>query len=159
VPDLSVFGRYIVGNTLFEDTPLGPLQDHDKLFAFGASIGIPVRNRNQGNLIEAEAAILQAQKRREFLETVVRSEVATAYRRYEAARAAVDVFQHGVIDRNAANVDAIRGAYEIGAYRITELLAEQRRLVDAQFEYSEALAETYRALADLHTAMADPVKP
>jgi hypothetical protein len=40
----------------------------------------------------------------------------------------------------------------MGAFRVTEFIAEQRRLVDSQREYTEALTERYRALADLQTA-------
>jgi hypothetical protein len=41
------------------------------------------------------------------------------------------------IERSAENIRAVRGAYEIGSFRITELLAEQRRLADYQREYTE----------------------
>jgi outer membrane protein TolC len=41
----------------------------------------------------------------------------------------------------------------MGAFRVTELIAEQRRLVDSQREYTEVLTERYRALADLQTAI------
>jgi hypothetical protein len=40
----------------------------------------------------------------------------------------------------------------MGAFRVTEFIAEQRRLVDSQREHTEALTERYRALADLQTA-------
>jgi outer membrane protein TolC len=39
------------------------------------------------------------------------------------------------------------------AFRITELIAEQRRLFDSQREYTEVLNERYRALADFQTAI------
>ena len=54
-------------------------------------------------------------------------------------------------------VAAIRAAYQIGEFRITDLLAEQRRLVDSQRELTEALTEQYRALADLDSAMGLPI--
>ena len=44
-------------------------------------------------------------------------------------------------------------AYQVGAFRITELLDEQRRLIEAQREYTEALTERYRANADLQVAL------
>lgn len=42
---------------------------------------------------------------------------------------------------------------------MTELLAEQRRLIDAQREYTEALTEQYRAMADLQAALGITIKP
>ena len=88
----------------------------------------------------------------------MRSEVQSAYARYEAARAAVTTFEQGVIPNSIENVRTIRAAYQIGAFSITDLLSEQRRLVDAQREFTEALAERYRALADLQAAMGAPVQ-
>lgn len=61
--------------------------------------------------------------------------------------------------RATDNILAVRGAYEIGAFRITDLLNEQRRLFDFQREYTEALAARYRALADLNSAMGTSVNP
>ena len=102
---------------------------------------------------EAAAAIAQAQRRRELAEQVIRADVASAFARYVAAQSAVDIFEQGVLARSTQNVKSIRGAYELGAFRMTELLAEQRRLMDSEREYTEALTERYKALADLNSAM------
>lgn len=158
VPDVTPFTKYSSGSSVFDNTPVGVLRDRDKLLTFGVSIGIPVFNRNQGGKAEAALAITQAARRREFLEAGVRSEVQSAYARYEAARAAVTTFEQGVIPNAVENVRTIRAAYEIGAFSITDLLSEQRRLVDAQREYTEALAERYRALTDLQAALGTPVQ-
>ena len=152
-PDVTPFTKYSVGRSVFDDTPVGVLTDRDKLLSFGVSIGIPVFNRNQGSKAEAALTISQAEKRRQFLEQVVRSEVASAYERYEAARNAVQAYEQGVIARSNDNIKAIRAAYQIGEFRITDLLVEQRRLVDSQREFTEALTEQYRALADIQAAL------
>lgn len=156
VPDVTPFTRYSYGRSVFDDTPVGVLRDRDQLLTFGVSVEIPVFNRNQGLKTEASTAISQAQKRREFLEALVQSEVQSAFARYEAARVAVSTFEQGVIPRATENIRTIRAAYQIGAFSITDLLVEQRRLVDAQREFTEALAEQYRALADLQAAIGVP---
>lgn len=152
-PDLTAFTRYTVIRSSFDDTPVGVLNDKDKLLTFGLSIQIPILNRNQGARAEAAAAISQARTRREFLEGVVRADVASAYARYEAARSALFTFEQGVIARSEENIRVIRAAYELGQFRITDLIAEQRRLVDSQKDFTEALAERYRALTDLEQAI------
>lgn len=156
-PDLTAFSRYSRTRSAFDDTPIGPLTDRSQTLSFGVSVGIPVFNKNQGAKAEAAAAISQAQRRREFLEAIVRSEVESAYTRIEAARRAITTFEQGVIPRSNENIKTIRAAYEIGAFRVTDLLVEQRRLVDAQREFTEALTEQYRALADLQAAIGTPV--
>jgi cobalt-zinc-cadmium efflux system outer membrane protein len=87
----------------------------------------------------------------------VRSEVQSAYARYEAARASVLTFEQGVIARSNDNVRVIRSAYELGQFTITDLINEQRRLVDSQRDFTEALTEQYRALADLQAAIGMPI--
>ncbi len=158
-PDVTAFSKYSVNRSIFDNTPVGVLRDRDKLFSFGVSISIPAFNRNQGAKAEAEAAILQARKRREFAETVVRADVASAYTRYKAASTALTTLQQGVLARSMENIKSIRGAYEIGAFRVTDLLVEQRRYVDLQREFIEALTERYRALADLQSAMGSSINP
>lgn len=153
VPDVTAFTKYSQGRSVFDDTPVGVLTDRDKLVTFGVSVGIPIFNRNQGAKAEATAAITQAERRLEFVEAIVRSEVQSAFARYEAARVAVSTFEQGVIPRSTENIRTIRAAYQIGAFSITDLLVEQRRLVDAQREFTEALAEQYRALADIQAAI------
>ena len=157
VPNLTPFTKYSNNRSVFEDTPVGVLRDRDKSLTFGVSIEIPIFNRNQGGKAEAAVAINQAQRRREFLEAVIRSEVQSAFARYEAAQVAVTTFEQGAIPRSSENVRTIRAAYQIGAFSITDLLVEQRRLLDVQREFTEALAERYRALADLQAAMGIPV--
>lgn len=157
-PDLTAFTRYTVSRSAFEDTPLGVLRDRDKTLTFGVSVGIPIFNRNQGNKAEAAALISQARTRREFLEQVIRSEVQSAYARYVAARSAASTFEQGVIGRSTENIRVIRAAYELGQFQITDLLSEQRRLLDSQREYTETLTEQYRALADLQAALGGPLK-
>jgi len=142
---------------MIDSTPVGPIGDRDRLLTFGISIGIPVFNTNQGAKQEAALAIDQAQKRREFLEQLVRSEVTAAYARYDASNKALSTFEQGVIGRSTENIEAIRAAYQLGEFRITDLLAEQRRLLDTQREFTDALAERYRALADLQTAIGSPL--
>ena len=56
-------------------------------------------------------------------------EVQSAFARYEAAQAAITTFEQGAIPRSSQNVRTIRAAYQIGAFSITDLLVEQRRLL------------------------------
>lgn len=156
-PEVTASARYTVSRGSFDDTPIGTLRDKERLLTFGVSVGLPVFNKNQGAKAEAATAIAQARARREFLEAVVRSEVASAYARYEAASKALLTYEQGVIQRSQENVRVMRAAYELGQFSVTELLAEQRRLVDSQRDFTDALAEQYRALADLQAAVGTPM--
>lgn len=158
VPDATLFTRYTFDRTIAGlPTPLVAIPNYSRRLTFGVSIGLPIFNKNQGAKAEAATAITQAQRRREFAEAIVRADVTSAYTRYHAAQAALATFERGVIDRSNRNIEIIRTAYQIGAYRVTDLLAEQRRLVDSQRDFTEALTERYRALADLQLAIGAPI--
>lgn len=154
LPDVTVSGTYTSSRGLSElPSPLVAVPDDDRVVAFGVSIGLPFFNTNQGARAEAVVAVHQARLRREATEQTVRAEVTSAFRRAEAARGAVTLFEQDVINRSTDNIRVIRAAYELGEFRITDVITEQRRLLEAQQEYTDALAERYRALIDLRAAV------
>ena len=151
-PDLTVYTRYGQGHSNV-DLPAGVFPQRDRNLTFGAAIGIPLFNKNQGAKAEAEIAIRQTQARREFAERVVRGEILSAFQRIEAANRAVSTLETAAIPRTAQNVETFRRVYEIGEIKITDLINEQRRLLDANRDLTEALTASYRAKADLLVAL------
>lgn len=151
-PDVTAYTRYSQGRSLVDD-PRGPFAERDRSLTFGVAIGIPIFNRNQGAKAEAEIAIRQAQERRTFSEQLIRNEVAQAFQRWEASRRALTTLQTAVLPRSRENVETIRRVYELGQLKITDLIAEQRRLLDANRDLTETLTEGYRAQADLFVAL------
>lgn len=153
IPDLTLSTRYSRENSSFDNTPVGAIFDKDNLFTFGVSINLPIFNRNQGIQAETSISITQAQRRREFLEQLVKTEVTTTYTRFITAQNASTNFEQGVINSSTNNLRIFREIYNLGEFKITDLITEQRRLVDSQREYTEVLAEKYRAWSDLQSAI------
>jgi len=151
-PDLTAYTRYSQGRSVV-DTSIGNFTQRDRSLTFGVAIGIPLFNKNQGAKAEAEISVKQAQQRREFAERVVRGEIISAYQRLEGATRAVMTLEMSAIPRSVQNVETFRRVYEIGEIKITDLIAEQRRLLDANRDLTEALTEKYRAQADLNIAL------
>ncbi|HMQ05590.1 MAG TPA: TolC family protein [Pyrinomonadaceae bacterium] len=151
-PDVTAYSRYTQGRSGFDD-PRGPYFQRDRSLTFGVAIGLPVFNKNQGAKAEAEVAIRIAQERKVFAERMIQGEVAAAFQRIEAARRSVLTLETAVLPRSRQNIDKIREVYQIGELKITDLIAEQRRLLDANRDLTEALTERYRAQADLFIAL------
>ena len=156
-PDVSANARYVQGRSSLDD-PRGPFVQKDRSLTFGVSIGIPIFDRGQGARAEAAISIRQAQERRLFAERVVRSEIAASFHRIEAADRALATFKIGVLPRSRENVETVRKVYEIGALKITDLIAEQRKLLEANNDLIEILTERYRAQADLFLALGLPME-
>jgi len=58
-----------------------------------------------------------------------------------------------VIPRSLENIETIRKVYELGQLKITDLIAEQRKLLDANRDLTEALTLRYRSQAELFIAI------
>jgi outer membrane protein TolC len=58
-----------------------------------------------------------------------------------------------VLPRSQQNIRVFRQTYELGEIKITDLIAEQRRLQEASRDHAEALTDRYQAMIDLQRAM------
>jgi outer membrane protein, heavy metal efflux system len=152
-PDFTAYTRFTMGRSTI-DLPNGDFpQERDRSLTFGVAIGLPIFNKNQGVKAEAEIAIRQAQERRIFAEQVIKNEIVTAFQRIEAANRALSTLETAVLPRSRQNIETIQKVYEIGELKITDLIAEQRRLLDANRDLTETLTERYRAQSDLFIAL------
>jgi outer membrane protein, heavy metal efflux system len=123
-------------------------------FTVGVTLDLPVRNKNQGAIEAAVAQAEGAKRRREFLELTVRREVASAYAQYNSAARAAEIFRVGVKDQANANLDVVRQTYELGSKTLIDYLGEQRRFIDLQNGYIDALLDTYKAHVEIERATA-----
>lgn len=116
---------------------------------FGVRFTLPVRNKNQGLIEAAVAASEAARHRREFAELVVRNEVASAIARLEKARSVLGIFRERVLEPAQRNLEVVRKTYAIGYRPALDYLAEQRRYIEVETDYTRALQEYLEALAEL----------
>ncbi|MFN0140863.1 MAG: TolC family protein [Pyrinomonadaceae bacterium] len=151
-PDVTAYSRYTQGRAGYDD-PRGAYFQRDRSLTFGVAIGLPIFNRNQGAKAEAEIAIRQAQERKVFAQQVIKSEVASAFQRIAAAKRSLSTLETAVLPRSRENIEKIRQVYQIGELKVTDLIAEQRRLLDANRDLTEVLTEHYRSQADLFIAL------
>jgi cobalt-zinc-cadmium efflux system outer membrane protein len=136
---------------------LRPIQGTFHYFTVGVSLDLPVRNKNQGAVEAAVAEAEGTKRRREFIELTVRREVASAYAQYNSAARAAEIFRVGVKDQANANLDVVRQKYELGSKTLIDYLGEQRRFIDLQNGYIDALLDTYKARVEIERAVASPL--
>jgi cobalt-zinc-cadmium efflux system outer membrane protein len=136
---------------------LQPVQGIFHYVTFGVSLDLPVRNKNQGAIEAAAAEAEAAARRREFGELTVRREVAAAYARYNSAARAMEIFRVGVRDQAGQNLDVVRQTYELGSKTLLDYIGEQRRYIELENGYIDALLDTYKARVEIERAVASPV--
>ena len=131
-----------------------PIQDTFHYVGGGVTIMLPVRNRNQGNVAAATAEAQGAERKREAAELIIRQEVAAAFTQLDAAQRAREIYTRGVRDVAGRNLGVVRQAYELGRIPVLDVIAEQRRYIDIEMGYTDALKLVNDAGIEIQRAVA-----
>jgi len=134
------------------------IQDTFHFFGGGVSIMLPVRNQNQGNVAAARAEAVAADRRVELAGLVVRQEVASAFTQYEASRRSLEIYARGVRDVARQNLDVVRRTYQLGRATLLDVIGEQRRYIEIEMGYTEALKQVYGAAVEIERAIGGPAR-
>ena len=134
------------------------VEDTFHYFGGGFTVTLPVRNRNQGNIAAARAEAAAAERRRELLELTVRQEIVAAYAQHAGARRGVELYERGVLQVARHNVETIRQAYELGRGSLLDVIAEQRRYIEIEAGYTDALKQLYDARAEVERTTGLPLR-
>jgi cobalt-zinc-cadmium efflux system outer membrane protein len=79
--------------------------------------------------------------------------VAAAFTQHEAAERALDIYTRGVLEVARQNLEVIRKTYQLGRATLLEVITEQRRYIDIEMGYTEALQQAYNAAVDIERAV------
>lgn len=145
VPEPSVAGYY-------EHQPdLG-------FFELGVSIPLPLWNRRQGPIAEAQAGINHAQAARDALRLQLTTDLESAYGEYQVADEQVRSFQTGALREAQSALTGAEAAYKAGERGIIDVLDAQRVLRSVRLEYLNAQFDREAALIDLERLRAVETK-
>ena len=159
--DLSLFGSYMRMDAGFPQLGLnaqGELTRVRGLFHYlsaGAALSVPLRNRNQGEIASAQAQRAGAAARLNAAKLTAEAEIAAAMARDEGARSALEVYRRDALDLARQNLDVVSQTYGLGRATVFDVLAEQRRYLDFEHSYSNALREAYDARTALRRALGE----
>jgi len=121
----------------------------------GATVTVPLRNRNQGEIASAQAIRAGAQATLAAVQLTAQSEIAAAKARDDFARRAIAVYGEGARALARQNLDVVTQTYELGRATVFDVLNEQRRYLDLERAYTVALREAYEARTALRRALGD----
>jgi outer membrane protein, heavy metal efflux system len=145
------FGYDLKGLTM--NGELRPITDIFHYVGGGVTITLPLRNRNQGNIAAAFAETQGAERRTDFVTLTVRQEVAAAFTQHDAAQRALEIYAQGVREVARQNLEVIRKAYDLGRTSVLDVITEQRRYIDIEMGYTEALKQVYDAAVNIERAV------
>ena len=159
--DLSLVGSYMRADAGFpqfgvnSQGELTRVRDVFHYLSAGVSVTLPLRNQNQGGVALAEAERTGATARLTAAQLTAESEMAAAAARDERARGAIAVYRGGARDMARQNLEVVSQTHELGRATVFDVLAEQRRYLDLEHGYSNALREAFEARTALRRALGD----
>jgi cobalt-zinc-cadmium efflux system outer membrane protein len=123
-------------------------------YRMGVSIPVPLWNKREGPIAEAEAALRQTQAFADIRRLEITGALERAYRLYEAASQQVSGLEKGALQEAEAALRAAEAAFRFGERGIIEVLDAQRVLRSVRTEYLNAQYDRQAAWIELQQLQA-----
>jgi cobalt-zinc-cadmium efflux system outer membrane protein len=157
--DVSLFGGYMRMDAGFPQLGFDSTGELTRIrgvfhnVSVGAMVTLPWLNRNQGAVASAEAERRAAEHEHAARLLVAAAEVTAARARADAARRALATYTSGLRAVARRNLDVVRESYQLGRVSLFDVIAEQRRYLETEMAYTDALANTFEARTALTRAL------
>src|SRR5262249_48674079 len=115
----------------------------------GLTFPLPIFDRNQAAIGRANLDVRRAENEAERLVLTVQHEVSEAARREERARALLEIYEGGMIQRAADALRVAENSYKAGAISLLELMEAQRTYLATRADYLKAQNGVVQARVDL----------
>jgi cobalt-zinc-cadmium efflux system outer membrane protein len=123
------------------------IDERDYLLDVG--IGLPIFDRKQGEIREAQFNMARAKAAKESAEAMSRELIAEFYYQMTESRAVSLTMAEEVVPSALAAVESLSRAVEVEPARMGDLLDARRDLARAEVNYTDALVDYHQALAGL----------
>lgn len=125
---------------------LGTTLDYTHLYGLNnlsayATIAIPIFNRNQGNIARNSARIIQAENIRHAVESMVLTQVRSAYAQEQSALQVVTLYRSGYLHDAKQSLQISAYAYLRGDTGLINFLDAERSYRKVELNYRQALAK------------------
>ncbi len=121
--------------------------------SFFGSIGLPIFDRNQGEILRTRYALTQAQESQSATSDTVLSDVSDAFETLRSNQEVVELYTSGYLKEAQDSRDISEYAYKRGATSVLEFLDAERSNRAVQLAYRQAMASYITALEQLRTAV------
>ena len=120
-------------------TDVEPERDAEYRIVLGFSMPLPLFDRNQGNIAEAEALVSKTAEERRATAVALHAALVESRESAAAAYDELQTLETDVLARAAQTLDKTREGYELGKFSHLHVLDAQRTLFDAQAARLDAL--------------------
>ncbi len=125
------------------------LMPGDYALTVGFSVPLPVFDRNQGRIQEAEHRLSKAEQELRNTEVRITTALNTAYQALDAAHSEIMALRQEILPGARSAYDAAREGYRLGKFGFLDVLDAQRTLFGSKNQYLAALANYHKSVADV----------
>lgn len=117
----------------------------------GVQVGVPLPlwNRNQGGISQAEAEVTEARRNADRIELDLKWRLAAAYQEYSNARTQTEAYQTQILRKSKETYQLVQRGYSLGELGYLDLLSAQRTYSQTNLAYLDALATLWRSWAEI----------
>ena len=121
-------------------------------------VPIPLINRNQGGIQQAQAEAMAAELELDRLSLDLQARLAPAFQRYQNARNQVQRYsgKGGILDNSERTLELVRAGYQAEEFGILDLLTAQRTYFQTNLAYLDSLRELLASVMEIRGLLAQP---
>lgn len=132
------------------------LKTGDNAVGAGISIPLPLFNRNQGHVLQANRRFDQALDRQREIQVLVSTSLNTIYQQLSSDYAEINILETTILPGAQSAFEAIEQGYRRGRFNLLNVLDTQRTLFDAKIQYLSALASYHQSKTKIQRLIGEP---
>lgn len=145
-------GVFYENDRLVLDSSGGQITDNDQLIGFKLTIPIPLFDRKQGLIAEAQARENRAEENFSALKLTIGQEVSDALNRVTTLSQLLNSYQTGILRTAEDNVKLVEDGFKQGLVGITDVIQSRQQFAALTSSYINSVRDFHIALNDLQIA-------
>jgi cobalt-zinc-cadmium efflux system outer membrane protein len=121
----------------------------DTIVGVQMGVPLPLWNRNQGGIRQAEAEVTQAQRNAARVELNLKQRLAAAFQEYSTARSQAETYSTEILPKSRETFELVQRGYRLGELGYLDLVTAQRTYSQTNLAYLDALNSLWRSWAEI----------
>lgn len=125
----------------------------DPISMVQVSMPLPIFNRNQGGIREAQAEIAEANRNADRLQRELQQRLANVFERYQNARQQTQTYQKEILPRAKETLGLVTTGYQAGEVQYLTMLTAQRTYFETNLAYLTSLEQLWAAHVEIESLL------
>ena len=134
-------------------------QFDDRAYMVGIAVPLPLFNRNQGGVLEANRRLEKADDEQRATESRLLATLAQVYQRLAGIDSEIATLRTELLPGAQSAFDAATKGYQLGRFGYLDVLDAQRTLFQTRGQYLRALADHHRGVSDIERLLGGAIGP